>query len=299
MTATLESRVQRYTADILQINSRLNFRGLTDAIDGDPHYFSGDLGDGLITLSVRDSQLPVRYLRGIHGFRLAQYLRAGLMSQETAYQSALFHEPIMPVQGLEDIHTIVLCDGKITGYIGLVRSGDPASKTLDDPSRRRFPSEVVHDVDLLRSHAAPGLGTHQVCELKRFARDGAMPAGPLRNRVPLHLMLGMGRAGLALQPSMQIVLGDSTQSGTVRHLQIVGFDPVIVETSARPNLPKTDLMWPSYLRRQVVKPFAALRPDDFTDYLDILHDFLADPGASGQQLVRALLARRREVPAHG
>jgi hypothetical protein len=282
--------VQRFADDVVRLHGQLSFRRLPDAIKGEPLYFSDDIGDGLITMTVCDSQIPARYLKGVLGFRLAQYLRLGLISNELVYQGALFHEPnASSERAVENIHTVTLDaeTGRILGYIGLVCSLDPESMPLDSPRRSRFPAESAHHVDIISRFAEPGLGSHQVYEIKRFVCDLSMERGGQRARVPWHLILGLGSGVVNLGDKVRIVLGDSKESGALRHIRLLGMDPVVIDQTT-PSLPKSELMWPSYTQKVLAKPFAAPVPDHAPHVLALLRASLR--GDVGPTSERGLLA---------
>ena len=80
-----------------------------------------------------------------------------------------------------------------------------------------------------------------------------------------------------------MIVGDSTESGALRHLRLVGFDLTVVEDT-RPSLPRTELMWPSYAKEELAKPWAG-RVHDLTDYLEAIEAGLrADPHGDWQGL---------------
>jgi hypothetical protein len=257
---------ERFVADLDRIHHSLTYKGLPDAVSGEPLCRLEGFGDGLTTVSVRESQLPERYLRGVMGFRLVQFLRIGWMDPELVQRRGLYHEPFGGA-GAEAIHTVTLTEtGRIVGYIGLVGSPDPVGLRLDDPSRGLFPAESAHHVDLVTRFATPERDTHQVYELKRFVRDRAMGPGDQRNRVPWHLILSLCKVGVAAGEAFQVIVGDSRENGALRHLRLVGFDPVVID-GTEPSLPRSELMWPSYeqSRERLAKPFAGLVPDDLAD----------------------------------
>lgn len=193
MTATVDATAaQRYVEDIIKLHDRISVGNLRDALAGDPIHVL-EPGDGSLTISVRESQVPDRYPRLLLGFRLTQYARIGWINPEFIFRRALFHEQRRAAG--ETTHTVCLCTatGKIRGYISLSGSEDPQPLALDSPSRSRFPVEIAHGIDLLTPYSAPGWTTHDVFEGKRFIRDYAMPPGPLATRVPWHVLLGFGR----------------------------------------------------------------------------------------------------------
>jgi hypothetical protein len=281
---------RRYIRDIIAASDRMSYRRLPDQISGDPVHLHQS-GDGLITLAVRDSQLPRRYLLGLLGFRLAQYLRLGWISQPIVYRDAIFHEPLRPAAGQEDIHVVSLClaTGRIRGYAALAGSRDPDPLPLDAPERARLSVERDHKVDLLGPYAADGWTTHQVYEAKRLLRDQTMPHGDLGARVPWHVLMAWGRALMALEASLPRVLvtGDAKESGSLRHLRRMGFQLDVVEGTL-PGLPETDLLWPIFVTDEQAKPFVGRLGPDFASRMDTISAFLARP--PGPEPVRVLLA---------
>jgi hypothetical protein len=281
--APLNSPSLRYAEEIVRLHERLRWRGLPEAIIGTPLFHHQDNGDGLTTIVVSENQLPDRYLRGIMGFRLAQFLRLGWMDAEIAYQRALFHEPLGEPQPVPTLHTVTLTGaGRIVGYLALVGSADESGLPLDSPNRKLFPAETAHRVELLSGFAGPGLTTHQVFEIKRFVRDLAMPHGPQRDRVPWHLILALGKAASSQPGEIEVVVGDSTEDGALRHLRLLGFDSRVIEGTA-PSLPRTELMWPSYEKPKLAKPFAARAPAKFDLKLGIVASALSLPPEPGWQ----------------
>ncbi|MFD0507913.1 hypothetical protein ACFQ0G_44370 [Streptomyces chiangmaiensis] len=234
-------------------------------------------------------------MNGILGFRLAQYLKLGLISDELVYQEALFHEPASKPHTVENLHTVTLDanSGRIVGYIGLVCSLDDKPMPLDSPRRSRFPSESAHHVDLVSRFAAPDVSSHQVYEIKRFVRDVEMERGDQRWRVPWHLILGLGSAVVVAGDEFRLFLGDSKEHGALRHFRLIGFDPVVIENT-EPKLPRSELMWPSYTQEVNAKPFVALRPEDLDSYMRVIRTGIAaDSGQSERELAARLSAQRR------
>ncbi|MEU0301385.1 hypothetical protein ABZ252_18230 [Streptomyces sp. NPDC006175] len=292
------SRALRYVADIIELHERLSYRQLPAEISGTPLYHAEDVHSGLITLTARDSQIPARYLRGILGFRLAQYLRLSWISADLVYRTAAYHEPLPRPGQMESIHTVTLCSrtGRIRGYVGLSCSADPVSLPLDSPRRALFPTEAAHGIDLLGQYARLGLGTHQVFELKRFLRDQSMPLGIQHDRVPWHLMLGMGEAMIQLDDSIRLVLGDAKEHVALRHLRLAGFDLHVVEDTS-PSLPSSDPLAPIYHQGVLAKPFVAPVPRDLPWYRDVVRSYMDGSSdlTSYHEMVARLAGRRQAV----
>jgi hypothetical protein len=266
MTDQLPAR-ERYLSDIIRLHSTLDFRSLPDHVIGDPLYVAYDPRDELITITVEDDQLPLRYLNGIMGFRLVQYLRLGWISPQLVYERAVFRETVRHPEGVQNVHTVSLCTrtGRIRGYISLGCSQDAVPLPLDDPDRGRFSTEVAHDIDLLT----------------RFAADG------------MHLLLGLGRVISASEGRMRVMLGDAKEKVAIRHFRLTGFD-LQVDRGTSPWLPETDLMAPIYDQDVNAVPFVAPVHADLGDYMDLIEDYLGD-GPDGMTLVglvTAMTARR-------
>ncbi|MGW5652959.1 hypothetical protein [Streptomyces humi] len=287
---------ERYVADICRLHSSLDFRALPDHIVGEPLHYAHDPVDELVTLSVQDDQLPLRYLNGIMGFRLVQYLRLGWMSPRLMYERAVFRETVRHPEGVQNIHTVSLCTrtGRIDGYISLGCSQDPVSLPLDDPDRRRFATEEAHGIDLLGQFAADGMGTHQAFEIKRFLRNLDLPAEPRTERVSWRLLASLGRVVAAAEASnrMRVLLGDAKEKVAVRHFRLMGF-PLQIARGTSPRLPETDLMSPIYQQDVNAVPFVARVHDDLDDYVDLVEEYLAGgPDAPTLAKLVATMSRR-------
>ncbi|MER7841554.1 hypothetical protein ABTY98_38135 [Streptomyces sp. NPDC096040] len=292
---TRDPRARRYARDIIRLHERLSYRRLPTEFRGEPLSLVEDPHGALVTLTGRDSQFPSRYLKGILGFRLAQYLGLNWISADAVHRTAAFHEPLPHAHAVENIHTVTLCarSGKIRGYVGLACSADPESLPLDSACRTPFPTEAAHGIDLLKGYARPGLGSHQAFEFKRFLRDQTMPRDEQYTRVPWHLMLGIGEAVLGLGDGVRIVLGDAKEHVALRHLRLVGFDLHVVEGTS-PCLAASDPMSPIYRQTVVAKPFVAPVPADIPWYRDVIRSFLDGTSdlASWQAVITTLAARK-------
>lgn len=241
------------------------------------------LGDGLTTIAFSSDAVPERHLQAVFGFRLAEFVDLSMMSSRLARETGLLAEP----PDATVVHTVCLdADGRILGYVGLLGSCDVLPRRLDDAARNRYPVETAHRVDLLGPYADRGLTTHQVFEIKRFVRAGAVPPGEIHDRVPWHLILALGRAVQTM--GRTLLIGDSRENGALRHLRLIGFDPLVIP-GTRPQLPRTSLMWTSYLVPVPAVPFAGLTPDDFGVYLDTMAAGLT--GGHEETWQRRLIAR--------
>jgi hypothetical protein len=227
----------------------------------------------------------------VFGFRLAEFVDLSLMSSQLARTTALLAEP----PDATVVHTVVLdADGRILGYVGLLGTRDVLPRRLDDPGRSRFPVEGAHDVDLLSPFAGGGLTTREVFEIKRFVRAGDVPPGPAHERVPWHLILALGRSVLPM--GRPLMIGDSRANGALRHLRLIGFDPLVVP-GTKPELPRTSLMWSSYLLPVPAIPFAGVVPANLAAYLDTIEQGLAaEHDENWQRRLIARLSALRRAP---
>jgi hypothetical protein len=277
-----------YTRAIIDLHRSLRYPDLLDAVGERALAVVHGLGDGLTTVAFRPGDVRERHLDGVFGFRLAEFLAVELMDPRLARELALFGEP---PDGTA-VHTVSLdADGRIVGYIGLLGSADAHGRPLSDPARARFPAESAHQVDLLSPFAGQVGCTHEVFEIKRFVRAGDLPPGRVRDRIPWHLMLALGHAGL-VTGTVRLLIGDSREDGALRHLRLLGFDPLVFPETC-PVLPQTSLMWLSYTRAARAIPFAGLVPANIPATLELISEALADPGEGDwqRQLAARLLAR--------
>jgi hypothetical protein len=253
---------RRYAADIVALHDRLSYRHLLDHLPQGHLVHRAARGDGLVTLAATTEHLPHRYLLGLQGFRLAQYLQLGWACEEALHRSAAFCEPLQSVHR-EDVHVVTYSSrsGRILGYLSLTTSGDGGPRDLHDPGRTRFPVETAHRVDVFTSVPAPdGVRSDQVRELKRFVHSRTLTDKAQRLRVTLELLLGAGRTLLALEPAVRVLVGDVEEQVALRHLLLAGLDVHLIEDT-QPWLPDDDLLHLAYTRRGEVKPFVARVPD--------------------------------------
>jgi hypothetical protein len=290
-TISAQTKQVRFTDDILSMHSKLRFGALLQEIEGEPLCRLSGLGDGLTTITVRQSQIPDRYLRGILGFRLSQFLRSGLMSVDVAYLNGLAHEPM--VETAETIHTITMTEsGEIIGYIGCVASADLVPVPLDGAGRRHFPAEFAHRIDLVSPLASSELRTDHVFEIKRFTRSSLILDPQLGAKACWHLLLSLGKTIVAPDSMIKIILGDSRESRALRYLRLIGFEPTVIN-GTKPSLPRTDLMWPSYEQEKLVKPFIAHVPTDFANFLEVVESGLWSEDSEWQRnMARGLRSLR-------
>ena len=250
----------RYAADVVSLNRDLSFRNLARQ---DPAIFTHfvERGDGLVTLSVPTRHLPHRYLIGLQGFRLAQYLQMGWACSSVAYLQAIFCEPL-GVAHADDQHIITMSPtGRILGYVSLATNGDEESRDLFDPARAAFPVEEAHGVNIF-DHVAPlpGVGTHEVRGLKRFVHSRTLTDKTQRLRVTLELLHGLGQAVASSTPAVRTLIGDVEEHVALRHLLMAGLEVQLVEGTA-PRLTADDLLAHAYTERASVKPFVSHLPD--------------------------------------
>ena len=246
-----------------------------------PMFYVDDLGDDLITVSYRAADLDQRMLDVIYGFRLAEFVARGMMSATLAERTALVKEPD---DGTE-VHVLTFdMTGRLVGYIGLLGLNIYGSGLqLDDPDRPLFPVEVAHGVELLSKFSAPHIDTSNVYEIKRFIRAGNISDRKIRDRIPWHLLLGLGRTVTDQLTNLKLVVGDGRKNGTLQHLKLLGFVPMVVEGTF-PKLSEDSLMAPSYDVLDPAVPFVSWLPNNFLEKLTLLEDFLGRPQSGNWQL---------------
>jgi hypothetical protein len=252
----------RYVADVVSLHRRLAYRGLAHRVPARDLLHRVERGDGLLTVAVSTRALPHRYLIGLQGFRLAQYLRLGWVCEDVVYSSALFHEPVRNICA-DDVHILTMNgQGAILGYLSLSAAGDGEPERLSDPGRSLFPVERVHAVNLFDHVAAlPGVRTDQVREVKRFVHSRSLVDRQLRLRVTLELMYAMACVLATLRPAVRTLVGDLEENVALRHLLLSGLEVQIVEGTT-PRLADRDLLHHAYVERASVKPFVAHLPDE-------------------------------------
>jgi hypothetical protein len=253
---------RRYASDIVAMQERLSYRRLLDHLPHDDLPHLAVRGDGLATVAASTDQLPHRYLLGLQGFRLAQYLQLGWACEETLHRSAWFCEPLQSLHA-DDVHMLTYSTrtGRILGYLSLTTSGESAPHALLEPGRARFPVEEAHQINVFDRVAAPeGVRTDQVRELKRFVHSRTLTDKAQRLRVTLELLLGAGRTLLAVEPTVRVLIGDVEEEVALRHLLLAGLDVHLIDDT-QPWLPDDDLLHLAYTRRGEVKPFVAHVPD--------------------------------------
>ncbi len=277
-TTPTSSTTRRYAADIVAMHERMSYRRLLEHL---PH---GDLphlavrGDGLVTVAATTEQLPHRYLLGLQGFRLAQYLQLGWACEETLHRNAGFCEPLQSLHP-DDVHVLTLSGrtGRILGYLSLTSSADRDPRPLMACDRAPFPVEEAHGINVFDRVPAPlGVGTDQVRELKRFVHSRTLTDRAQRLRVTLELLLGAGRTLAAVRPTVRVLVGDVEEEVALRHLLLAGLDVHLIEDT-QPWLPDDDLLHLAYTRRGEVKPFVAHVPDrgDLLERIELLETTLA------------------------
>jgi hypothetical protein len=260
-TTPASPTTRRYASDIVALHERMSYGRLLDHLPLDDLQHLAVRGDGLVTVAATTDQLPHRYLLGLQGFRLAQYLQLGWACEETLHRSAWFCEPVQSLHP-DDVHVLTAHSrtGRILGYLSLTTSGE-AARDLRDPDRARFPVEEAHRIDVFDRVPAPdGVRSDQVRELKRFVHSRTLTDRAQRLRVTLELLLGAGRTLLSAEPAVQVLIGDVEEDVALRHLLLAGLDVHLIEDT-EPWLPDDDLLHLAYTRRGEVKPFAAHVPD--------------------------------------
>jgi hypothetical protein len=253
-------KVECYINDIIALHGRLSFRHFSDKIGGEPVWLRRRNTTPLTTVAALESQIPDRYLLGIYGFRLSQYLRLGWACADTVYARSLFAEPHR--RSPRDLHVVTLDQhtGHILGYINLARPGAETGKILDDHTRAQFSVEVAHGFWV--QDEVPDLANapyDSIGEIKRFIRDVGLTDKDLCARVPCEVLTGLLRALSAIGPRIEWLVGDLQESVILKYLLKSGMRTRLIEGTS-PALPFGDVMQPAYSKRKNVKPFIAEVP---------------------------------------
>ncbi|MEU1408548.1 hypothetical protein ABZ471_40745 [Streptomyces sp. NPDC005728] len=261
---TPATRVQdRYIEDILRLNSRLSFGRLADELRKNGaalHQF--DQARGLTTLVAYSESIPERYLLGLAGFRLAEYLNAGFASQKLVFDRSLFCEPIQAMHR-RDIHVVTTHtgSGRIVGYVALAHSQDTKPRLLTDPARLLFPSEQVHGIQLQKLMDDPyTLTTHQIREVKRLVHAHSVTDRQTHLAITLELLAGISKAVQTEHPGLKLLIGDVEEHIALRHLVLLGLTVRLVQ-GTNPKLSQQDVLHPRYNTGEKVLPFYARIPD--------------------------------------
>jgi len=280
---TVAERRRRYVSDVIALHDRISLRGFASQVSSDSVLYRARRPDGLLVMAVRNDGIPDRYLLGIHGFRLAEYLRLRFASDEVAFDRALFAEPAGG--HADEIHVLALDEesGTILRYVSLVGSADPVPMAPRDPDRAPFPSEVVHGINLFdHVDVDPGIDTSQIWEIKRLVHRGSRAGSDLvgRLRLTLELMLGFYTALSRVEPPVRIIVGDGEERVSIARLLRSLRDITVIEGTT-PSLPKDDLMYPryAYASRDVVKAFVVKVPqgEELRQLSEHLRRALANP----------------------
>ncbi|MEW2396335.1 hypothetical protein [Streptomyces sp. NPDC046862] len=257
-----EGARQRYIRDILRLHSRQSFGRLDAELRRtDACLYRSDHGRGVVTSVARSESIPERYLVGLAGFRLSEYLRAGFASEDLVFSRSLFCEPVREFHPA-DLHVITtdVASGRILGYVALAHTKDPEPRPLNAADRHPFPCEQAHDVrlqDVLRE--AGDLTTHAVREVKRFVHAHAVTDRSLRLRITLELLAALTRASRLEGCPTRLLIGDVEEHVALRHLVLLGLD-VRLLLGTEPRLNRQNVMHPMYTAREKVLPFYAWAP---------------------------------------
>ncbi|MEU6561300.1 hypothetical protein [Nocardia nova] len=270
------SAVQRYVSDICRMQDRLRYRGLPAELATVEGVHVTDR-HGVTTVVARTSDIPHRYLLGIAGFRLSQYVRVGFMSAEMAARDALFCEPLNTMNP-DDWHVVCLDSdtGEMLGYVELASNGGPA-ESVRSKQRRLFPVEEVHGIDIFETVGAPAdLNTENVREVKRMMHAETMSDRRLRYRVSIELILGLQWVCESTTPRVRAVIGDAEAHVALRHIVTVGLNPTVVGGTT-PRLPAGHLLHPCYEIRELVEPFYGEVPADIGLRREVAEKVVSDP----------------------
>jgi hypothetical protein len=256
-----EPSVRRYAETICRMHQRLRYHRLAEELRGRDGVHIVER-HGVTTVVARTGDIGHRYLLGIAGFRLAQYVRLGYVNTAKAATDALFCEPLATID-VNDWHVVCLdsATGAILGYVELASNGGPAAPVRATADRPLFPVEQTHGIDIFDVVDAPAdLSTDQVREVKRMVHNGALDDRRTRYRVSIELILGLQWVFVNATPRVRVIIGDAEAHLTLRHLVAGGVSPIVI-TGTAPRLPLGHLLQPSYQVRSLVEPFYGVVPE--------------------------------------
>lgn len=296
-------RTSRYVRDIIGMHRSLSYGRLVEHALRFPSAYSPTDRHGLTTVGFRTGDVPFRYLLGISGFRLAQYLAIGWASPDVVAQRALFSESVRALHP-DDLHFVTLDSGtgEILGYLMLAGSSDPHPVSVRDfCARGRFPVEDAHGLDLFAAVDAPaGITTREVAEVKRFVHARWLDDAGRRLQISMELMLAVTRTLHALSPRIRVLIGDVEAKLAMRHLLMMGLDVTAV-TGTNPQLADDHVLHPTYSARGTVEPFYAdvPAPERIQCVAEQLEAVLCSPDQAGalREFLRFLRGSVRRVPA--
>jgi len=259
--AVIQSRAQSYSEAIYRMQSALRFGRLAANLMKSDHIRIVHR-HGVTTVVARTCDIPKRYLIGIAGFRLAQYLRVGYVNVDKVVRDAMFCEPLATMRH-DDWHVVCLdhATGEILGYVELVSNGGCSESVRKGSGRKRFPVEEVHNIDIFDVVDAPEhLTTQHVREIKRMMHNGSLDDRRSRYRVSIELILGMQWVIESTTPTLRVLIGDAEAHVALRHLVVAGLSPTVI-SGTTPELPAGHLLGPTYNVRSNVEPFYGQVPD--------------------------------------
>ena len=297
-----DERSTRFVRDIIQLHEGLNYRNLSAVLPWDDSVYRARRGDLTITVAARTDQFPHRYLLGLAGFRLAQYLQLGYASAAVVAAESLHCEPLANFHPA-DLHCVTLeqSTGRLLGYVTLAHNGDAQPCSVRDAAARRsYPCEQAHGIDLFEAVSAPAdLNTAQVREIKRFVRARSVHDRVSRLRVSLELLVALSRAIQHGRPALRALVGDVEPRGALRHLVLMGLQVKVVGGTS-PRLSHADVMHPMYVVRATVEPFFSWMPEPevLGRHADRLEEALSSPDVFGV-LARHLPAMQGSVERIG
>lgn len=251
-------KVRRYAEELADLHGRLSFRRLPEQLDGEPLWLRRRDASPLTTVAALEQQIPNRYLLGIYGFRLAQYLRLDWVCADTVYLHGLIAEPRHHTHPL-DVHVVTLDQrsGCIVGYVCLAHGDQTATTTFGEQTRALFPFEVAHQVRVEEKLPdLSGVSCASAREVKRFVRDVTLRDKELRSRVPWESLTGLGAVLMSIDPRIELLVGDLQESVALQHLLSVGMRTRLI-LNTQPMLNAGDIMRPMYVKRSAVRPFVA------------------------------------------
>ncbi|MGP4001355.1 hypothetical protein [Streptomyces sp. 8N706] len=283
----------RYAEELLRAGIDLRLPDLEASLAGDP-VFREASPEGLLTLTVRGSQIPELFLERIYQFRLVQYLQRGWVNASAVAARGLRTEPYDDL-ALRDYHTLVVerGTGRLRGYGTLASSRDRQETALGDPAHQTFVLERDYGIRLA-DHLGRETPSSLVWEGKRLVRDYAMPRSQSAVSVPWWVYLGWASACLrVLGTEHAAIVGDGKFDGAIHQLRLLGFSTQTLDVASLPPNP-SDLFAPMWDQQERSYPFILRYGEGLEPTLKRLRAVLTS-GEDGS--VRARLAEFMEARA--
>ncbi|MGM0876991.1 MAG: hypothetical protein ACQEWV_20145 [Bacillota bacterium] len=258
--------VDRYVREIIRNQDNLTYLSLLDPSSLNRCIYSKVNRFGLSTIAIKSKDMLPHQLLGIMSFRLREYLKLGWIDPNLVYNQKIFHEPLQETHD-EDIHIISINHqtGDIVCYLCIYtmkRYGSLVDMKIGTKDRPLFPCEIAHGHDIFKNiDWIQDIQISSVRELKRFVKSTTKDT--FGHRVSLEVLAGLASVTRYLKETpegLTAFVGDLELRGAFRHIKMLSMDVAIIQDTS-PKLPKNDLFYKMYIKREKVLPFVILLPE--------------------------------------